>query len=54
MIPELSIYSAYSHSGILPHHDITTGENYAKHWKAPIFWWESGHMKASIASACRA
>ena len=54
MSPELSIYSAYSSSGILPTGDITTGENYGKAWKAPIFWWEYSNMNATIAKACLA
>lgn len=54
MSPELSIYSAYSSSGILPTGDITTGENYCKAWKAPIFWWEYSNMNATIAKACLA
>lgn len=54
MVPELSIYSIYTDSGILPHHDITTGENYSKDWKAPVFWWEYSNMNASIAAACLA
>jgi hypothetical protein len=54
LIPALSIYTVYTNSGILPLRDITTGENYAKNWKAPIFWWEYGGMNASIAAACRA
>jgi hypothetical protein len=54
MIPELSIYSAYTRSGILSHHALTTGENYAKHWKAPVFWWEYSNMTSSIAAACLA
>ena len=51
LVPELSIYSGYTRSGILPDRDITTGENYAKNWKAPVFWWEYGNMNASIAAA---
>jgi hypothetical protein len=52
--PEMSIYSIYTSSGILPTGDITTGENYAKNWKAPIFWWEYSNMNATIAAACLA
>jgi hypothetical protein len=54
LCPSLSIYSGYTSSGILPTGDITTGENYAKNWKAPIFWWEYGNMNATIAAACLA
>ena len=54
MVPELSIYSIYTSSGILPARDITTGENYAENWKAPVFWWEYSNMNASIAAACLA
>ena len=54
LVPELSIYSGYTHSGILPNRDIATGEKYAKEWKAPVFWWEYSNMNASIAAACLA
>jgi hypothetical protein len=54
MVPALSIYSGYSRSGILSARDLTTGENYAKRWKAPVFWWEYGRMNGSIAAACLA
>ena len=54
LVPELSIYSGYTRSGILPDRDITTGENYAKNWKAPVFCGEYSNMNASIAAACLA
>lgn len=51
LVPEMDIYSAYSQSGVLPAADLTTGQTYAKLWKAPIFWWEYGGMTNAIAAA---
>ncbi len=52
MSPELSIYTIYQRSGILPDGDIAAGGNYAKDWKAPVFWREYGNMNATLAYYC--
>jgi hypothetical protein len=36
----------------MPVDDIHTAEDYARLWRAPIFWWELGGMNANVAAAC--
>lgn len=52
LCPSFWVYSEYTSNHVLPLTDITTGENYAKNWQAPIFWWEYAYMNSQIAAAC--
>ncbi len=49
LCPNMSIYT---NSGILPYGDISTGEEYAWNWGAPIIWWEYSNMNDTIAYYC--
>lgn len=49
LAPSLGIYN---NSGVMPVDDIHTALDYARLWRAPIFWWEYGDMDANVAAAC--
>jgi hypothetical protein len=49
LAPSLGIYNS---AGVMPAADMHTAEDYARLWRAPIFWWEFTNMNATVAAAC--
>ncbi|HET6383571.1 MAG TPA: hypothetical protein VFJ58_09290 [Armatimonadota bacterium] len=50
IVPSVSIYSAWSKSGVMSPYDLNTGKQRLQHWSGPVFWWEYTGMTDALAT----